>query len=64
MTTPRIQVGSTVGNLPAIRFTPDGFISETSPERITMRETTDQASAIWITQNGNRLNYEIQAVQR
>ena len=52
------------GNLPAIRFTPDGFIGETSPESIQFREGQDrQSSAIWVTQNGNRLNYEIQANQ-
>jgi Tfp pilus assembly protein FimT len=53
-----------VGNLPAIRFTPDGFIAETSPESIQIREGQDrQNPAIWISQNGNRLNYEIQSGQ-
>src|SRR5262249_55830850 len=52
------------GNLPAIRFTPDGFIGETSPESVQIREAADrQSAAIWVTQNGNRLNYEIQSTQ-
>jgi prepilin-type N-terminal cleavage/methylation domain-containing protein len=51
-------------NLPHIRFTPDGFISETSPETIQIREGRDRNNpAIWITQNANRLNYEIQTSQ-
>jgi prepilin-type N-terminal cleavage/methylation domain-containing protein len=53
---------ATVGNLPAIRFTPDGFIGETSPETVQFREGADRdSSAIWITQAPNRLNYEISA---
>ena len=48
-----------LGNVPAIRFQPDGFISETSPESIVIRQGDDEA--IWITQSANRLNYEIQA---
>jgi type II secretion system protein H len=46
------------GNLPAIRFTPDGFIGESSPERIVMRQGED--GVIWIGQSRNQLNYEIQ----
>ena len=53
---------TTVGNLPAIRFTPDGFIGETSPETVQFREGADRDnSAVWITQAPNRLNYEISA---
>jgi len=64
VTPTRVLVGQTPGNLPAIRFTPDGFISETSPGKVEIREGLDrQASSIWITQNGNRLNYEIQTSQ-
>ena len=48
-----------LGNVPAIRFQPDGFVSETSPESIVIRQGRDDA--IWITQSANRLNYEIQA---
>lgn len=52
---------SGLGNLPMIRFQPDGFISEASPESILFRQGSDDA--IWITQSSNRLNYEIQANQ-
>lgn len=44
-------------NLPMLRFRADGFISETSPERITLYEG-ERDSAL-ITLSRNRLNYEI-----
>jgi len=46
------------GELPMIRFTPDGFIADTSPEHIEIRDSG--GSALWIARSGNRLNYEIQ----
>ena len=46
------------GNLPTIRFRPDGFISETSPRIVVIREKSGEA--VWIIQSRNRLNYEIQ----
>src|SRR5262245_39403565 len=46
-------------NLPTIQFTPDGFISDTSPERVVIRQGNDDAVAIG--QSAARLNYEIQA---
>ena len=46
-------------NKPTIRFLPDGFISETSPRSVLIRENAGET--IWITQSRNRLNYEIQA---
>ena len=45
-------------NLPEIRFTPDGFISETSPDAVLMREGEERS--IWIAQSHNRLHYEMQ----
>ena len=48
-----------LGNVPAIRFQPDGFISETSPESVVIRQGRDEA--IWISQSANRLNYEIRS---
>lgn len=45
-------------NLPAIRFTPDGFINEASPERIVIRQGKDDE--LWIIESTNRLRYEIQ----
>ena len=54
----------TPGNLPGIRFNPDGFIAETSPESVQIRDGVDrQSAAIWIAQNGNGLNYEILSSQ-
>ena len=43
---------------PALRFTPDGFIDPTSPERIVIEE--ENLGTIWIGQSRNRLQYEIQ----
>jgi type II secretory pathway pseudopilin PulG len=45
-------------SLPEIRFTPDGFISETSPDAVLIREGEERA--IWIAQSRNRLHYEMQ----
>jgi len=47
-----------VGNVPRIRFTTDGFIGESSPERIVLRQGDDDA--ISIAQSTNRLKYEIE----
>ena len=43
--------------LPKIRFTPDGFLSESSPDLIVFRQEND--SEIWIGPSRNRLNYEV-----
>jgi len=42
-----------------IRFTPDGYIGETSPQTIVLRELRG-SEVLWITQTTNRLNYEIE----
>lgn len=55
----RALVAAVGGNLPAIRFTPDGFINEASPDRVILRQGKDEE--IWITQSDNHLNYEIQS---
>lgn len=47
-----------IGNVPRIRFTPDGFIGESSPERIILRQ--GEEDVISIVQSTNRLKYEIQ----
>jgi type II secretion system protein H len=49
------------GSLPMIRFLPDGFISESSPEQIVLTERDNHAIAI--VQSANRLSYEIQSYQ-
>ena len=52
---------SVAGNLPAIRYTPDGFIGEASPERVIIRQGKEDE--VWFVPNASRLNYEIQASQ-
>ena len=49
-------------NEAVIRFLPDGFIGETSLQRVILREASDEQgdAAIWIGRSQNRLNYEIQ----
>jgi len=44
-------------NLPVIRFLPDGFMDETSPQ--TMRLLDRGGAAISLIQSFNKLNYEI-----
>lgn len=56
--TQRNETASVAGNLPAIRFTPDGFYADSSPERIVIRQ--DDKDEIVIAKNENRLGYEIQ----
>lgn len=52
------------GNQPAIRFTPDGFISETSPAWVWLKIIREnEADAVWLTLNDNRLKYELQNTQ-
>jgi len=52
------------GNLPSIRFTPDGFFNEDSPQHVLFREAREGDSAkLWVGLSRNRLNYEIQTNQ-
>ena len=52
------------GNLPVIRFTPDGFFSEESPQFVLFREAHEGDSGqLWVGLSRNRLNYEIQTNQ-
>ncbi|MDB6030335.1 MAG: type secretion system protein [Verrucomicrobiales bacterium] len=44
--------------LPVIRFQPDGFIDETSPQTIILREATGET--VWISKSRNQLNYAVQ----
>lgn len=50
-------VDRNIGNIPTIRFTPDGAIAETSPGAILVVQARKDAIAIGI--NTNRLRYEI-----
>jgi type II secretion system protein H len=53
--------GNAQANLPTIRFTPDGQISASSPERVGVRDTQDKKSReLWITRSASGMNYEIQ----
>ena len=58
-TSPLSQTMPGVGNATMIRFTPDGFIGESSPDRILFRQGQD--GAIGIVESTNRLKYEMQA---
>jgi len=52
------------GNLPAIRFTPDGFFNEDSPQYVLFRETREGSTGkLWVGLSRNRLNYEIKTNQ-
>jgi len=49
---------NSLNSLPAIRFSPDGSLGETSPEAVRFRQGEDQE--LWIAQSAHRLSYEIQ----
>jgi type II secretion system protein H len=52
------------GDYPSIRFTPDGFIDENSPEWVWIKVTrADTPDAVWLALSDNRLNYELQNSQ-
>src|SRR5262245_1918099 len=54
----RNETASIAGNLPAIRYSPDGFIGPTSPDEVIIRQGDEDA--VVFAPNANRLNYEIQ----
>ena len=56
-TTTAMTATANTGNGLTIRFTPDGFISESNPDAIIIRE--GGKNEVLITPNRNRLNYEI-----
>lgn len=57
-------------NAVTIRFQPDGFVSEASPQSLWFQErevegrerrgNDDRQNRIWVTQTANRVSYEIQ----
>jgi prepilin-type N-terminal cleavage/methylation domain-containing protein len=47
------------GNLPAIRFTVEGFVTDSSPAALAIRRGKDDMT--WIAQSPNRISYEIRA---
>ena len=46
-------------NLPAIRFLPDGSLSETSPQKLHL--TSGDGGSVWLAQSRDGLNYEIRS---
>jgi type II secretion system protein H len=55
-----VQTGSNQANRNpnSIRFRPDGFIAETSPKTVVIKDAN--GDAVWISQSRNGLTYEIQ----
>ena len=60
MTQWKPKVGG-LGNVPMIRFMPDGSIGETSPDRVILRQGS--SDSLWIVENTNRLSYAIQTAK-
>ncbi len=62
----RDESASVAGSLPAIRFAPDGFYTESSPERVVIRQRNEDRSEdeVVIAKSENRLGYEIQISNR
>jgi prepilin-type N-terminal cleavage/methylation domain-containing protein len=59
---PTIAASVRNSQLPAIRFTAEGYLEATCPEAVIFRQgDRNDESALWILQTGNRLNYEISA---
>ncbi len=52
------QAEKLMGNLPMIRFTPDGFIADTSPQTIWMKQGKDENTMV-IRLARDQLHYEI-----
>ena len=51
------------GNLAAIRINAEGFIEDTSPETVVFRQPDyGNERSLWVTQSGNRLNYEVSKI--
>jgi Tfp pilus assembly protein FimT len=48
---------TTPGSLPTIRFQPDGFIGDMSPQNLIFRQ--EPADQIRVTENSNHMRYEI-----
>ena len=55
--TPRVAPAR--GELPAIRFLPDGTLGETSPQKLHL--TSGDGGSVWLAQSSDGLNYEIRA---
>ena len=53
--TPRVKLAR--GNLPTIRFLPDGSLGENSPQML--RVTSADGGSLWVAQSRDGINYEI-----
>jgi Tfp pilus assembly protein FimT len=52
------------GARPAIRFTPDGYVGETSPYWVWIKSADEaETEAVWLVLDDNHLNYELQSLQ-
>lgn len=60
--TQRAERNSVAGNLPAIKFNPDGFYADTSPEEILLIQESESGGKeeVVIAKSLNRISYEIQ----
>jgi hypothetical protein len=60
-----LNIGSktmtTIRNLPAIRFLPDGLVDENSPQ--TLQLTDSGGSSLWLIESRDRRGYEISDTQ-
>ena len=53
---------TTFQSLPAGRFLPDGTVDENSPQ--TLRLTDAKGNALWLTEMGNHMGYEIRDTEK
>jgi prepilin-type N-terminal cleavage/methylation domain-containing protein len=60
LTSQRARTVLQAGNLPAIRFLPDGSVAETSPDSVRFEETRlGRDSSVWVAQAPTLHGYEI-----
>jgi len=52
----------TLGNLPAIRFSPGGTIDENSPQSLRLTDAT--GSTLWLVESANHMGYEIRVANQ
>jgi prepilin-type N-terminal cleavage/methylation domain-containing protein len=57
---PRVMLAR--GNLPTIRFLPDGSIGDNSPQMLCL--TSADGGSLWLAQSRDGLNYEIRTTDR
>jgi hypothetical protein len=50
------------GDQPAIRFTPDGYASDTSPAWVALK-LADDTDIVWLARDENHIKYALQNIQ-